>query len=159
MNIVMSWNSATKTVDILNKHLASLRIIASTETELGYGGMIVLSTDVNATKAKGLRGWIESTGKTMTNRLFCSRMVDSVIQDKATQQGLQIGWSVGRMFKGRYFSPKSKKPFNEKSFSVDLRGAPIDFVKEVGAALAKKFNQEAVLIIDHKSGKSSLLEP
>ena len=126
-------------------------------TELPYGGMVVMSTDVNAT-AGGIKGVAKRALKTWYNRLMRSKKVDEAVKEQIKDKGVDTGWSVGNLFKGRYYSQKSQKQFNEKSFAVDIRGVPFDFVEGVAKSLMKKFDQESVLVIDHESGKSYLLD-
>jgi len=117
------------------------------------GGMVVMSTDVNATQAKGIvnkaKGWV----KTWANRLLKNRRVDDEVKKLIKERGLDTGWSVGNLFRGRYYSPKSGQTFNEKSFSVDIRGVPFDFVVKVAEALRKRFDQESVMVINHEDNK------
>jgi len=127
--------------------------------ELEPGGMIVMSTDVNATVGKGkLKGWAKGFLKTWFNRIMRSRKVDETMKQLLQEKGLDSGWSIGNLFRGRYYSPKSGDTFNEKSFSIDIRGVPFDFVKDVAKVLAKKFDQESVLVVDNKSGRTFLLD-
>lgn len=127
--------------------------------ELEPGGMVVMSTDVNATVGKGkIKGWAKGFMKTWFNRIMRSRKIDDTMKELLTKQGLDSGWSIGNLFKGRYFSPKSGDTFNEKSFSLDIRGVPFKFVKDVAKVLAKKFDQESVLVVDNKSGRTFLLD-
>ena len=86
-------------------------------------------------------------------------LVNDVLTDYVKKNSVETGWSIGNLFRGRYYNPKENLNFSEKSFSVDIRGADMKLVKDVGELLAKKFDQQAVLIIDHKTGKSSLLYP
>lgn len=125
--------------------------------DLGYGGMIVLSTDVNAEEGRGALAKIKSIGKSMLQRFFRQRTTDETIKKLVDEYGIDTGWSVGNLFKGRYRSPKTGENFNEKSYAIDIRGADMDFVKKVGKVLAKKFEQESVLLVDHETGRSFLL--
>jgi hypothetical protein len=122
------------------------------------GGMIVMSTDVNATSAKGIvnkaKGWV----KTWANRLLKSRRVDDEVKRLIEERGLDTGWSVGNLFRGRYYSPKSGQTFNEKSFSVDIRGVPFDFVVKVAEALRVRFDQESVMVINHQNNKVQFVD-
>ena len=74
------------------------------------------------------------------------------------ERGMDSGWSIGNLFKGRYYSPKGGKVWNEKSFSVDIRGVPFQFVKDVARVLMKKFDQESVLVVDNKTNRTFLLD-
>jgi hypothetical protein len=130
------------------------RRVAWVSNPLEYaGGMVVMSTDVNATTGKGIKNWAKGLLKTWHNRLFKEKKVDEEIQKLVKERGLDTGWSIGNLFKGRYYSPKSDQTFNEKSFSIDIRGVPFDFVTKVADALRKKFDQESVMVINHANNK------
>jgi len=134
------------------------RIASADISDLGYGGMIVLSTDVNI-GGSGLKGKIKNLARTFVQRWFKDKLVDEEISKYIKEKKIETGWSIGNLFKGRYYSPKIDATFNEKSFSIDIRGAEFDFVKEVAKKIGKRFKQESVLIINHETGKSSLLFP
>lgn len=153
-SLYMSPDGSIQELD--SKHAGMAGRIAGL-TELPYGGMVVLSTDVNAT-AGGIKGVAKRALKTWYNRFTRSKKVDEAVKEQVMKKGIDTGWSVGNLFRGRYFSKKSGKQFNEKSFSVDIRGVPFDFVKGVAKSLMKKFDQESVLVINHENGKSFLLD-
>ena len=128
------------------------------EMELKPGGMVVLSTDVNATMSKSTflnkaKGYL----MTWYNRLFKNRLIDEELTKLVMEKGLETGWSIGNLFRGRYLSPKSKNVFNEKSLAVDIRGVDFDFVKEAGMALGRDLHQESVLLVDHSNGRTFLV--
>ena len=126
--------------------------------ELSPGGMIVMSTDVNATGGSRIKGLAKKFIKTWMNRMLRSRKIDESMKELLIEKGLDSGWSVGNLFRGRYFSPKSGETFSEKSFSVDIRGVPFKFVEEVAEVLRKKFDQESVLVVNNINGKTYLLD-
>lgn len=121
------------------------------------GGMIVMSTDVNATSL-GIKGFAKRKLKTWYNRITRSDKVDKVIKKKLQEQGMETGWSIGNLFQGRYYSPKANKKFDEKSFSIEMRGVPFKFVKEVGKDLMKKFDQESVLLVNFKNNNTMIMD-
>lgn len=125
--------------------------------ELQPGGMIVLSTDVNAAGLPGILGKAKQKMKTWWNRLTKSRKVDENVRELLMKQGLETGWSVGNLFRGRYLS-KSGQTFNEKSFAVDIRGVPFDFIKDAAETLRQAFDQEAVLVVDHSNNKTYIMD-
>jgi len=133
------------------------RRVAGT-TELPPGGMVVMSTDVNAVGGSGLKGFAKKLLKTWWNRIMKSRKVDDELKKLIKERGVDTGWSIGNLFKGRYFSQKSGTTFNEKSFSVDIRGVPFPFVEKVAQALRKKFDQEAVLVVNHENNRTYLMD-
>lgn len=124
---------------------------------LDFGGMIVMSTDVNATGGNSLKSKLKSLTKTWFNRFMRSRKTDETMRELIKERGIDTGWSIGNLFKGRYFSPKSGQTFNEKSFAIDILGVPFDFVKDVAKVIRKKFDQESVLVINHKDNRPYLL--
>ena len=136
----------------------SRKIAGEPDITLKPGGMIVMSTDVNAASESGLIGKIKGFLKTFYNRLFKNELVDTELSRLVREKGLETGWSIGNLFRGRYYSPTSKQVFNEKSFSIDIRGVDFDFVKEAGRFLGKDFEQEKVLLIDHSSGRTLLID-
>lgn len=128
-----------------------------TEVDIGYGGMIIFSTDVNSNAGPGLKGKIKSIVKTFWNRFTRKHKIDDSIMELVKEKGISTGWSIGNFFKGRYYDQENGHLFNEKSLCVDLRGADIKFVKKVADKLRKVFDQQSVLVVNHKTGKSSLI--
>lgn len=134
------------------------RSVTGFEEELAPGGMVVLSTDVNATVEKGsfvnkAKGML----RTWYNRAMKNVLVDDEMKKLVKERGVDTGWSIGNLFRGRYFSPKSQKTFDEKSFAVDIRGVPFDFVKEAARNLGRDFKQESVLVVDYSNGRTFIL--
>lgn len=161
-NFILGWDNKTASFiekSGLKKRIASLLLRAEEDLFLGYGGMIVISSNVNALTGKGLLGKVKAFGQTMLNRWYKDKYTDDEIRALAKKYRIDTGWSVGNLFKGHYYSPDSGDSFDEQSFSIDVRGAPLSFVKEVAKALARKFKQESVLLIDHETNKSFLVKP
>lgn len=130
------------------------RRVAGLSDALDYaGGMIVMSTDVNATAGRGFKNWAKGLLKTWHNRLFKDKKVDEEIKRLVEERGLDTGWTIGNLFKGRYYSPKSGQTFNEKSFAIDIRGVPFEFVVDIAEALRKKFDQESVMVVNHANNQ------
>ena len=94
--------------------------------------------------------------KTFMNRVTRSGRIDKELARMMDKGGIDAGWSIGNLYRGRYHSP-SGQVFNEKSFTVDIRGVPFKFVEQAGEALRKKFDQETVLLVDHSDNKAWLL--
>ena len=133
--------------------------IAGVSSPLEFdGGMVVMSTDVNATQGKGIANWAKGLLKTWGNRLLKDRKVDEELKKLVKERGMDTGWSIGNLFRGRYYSPKTDQNFNEKSFSVDIRGVPFEFVLKAAKALRKKFDQESVMVINHKNNKVQFVD-
>lgn len=126
-------------------------------TELPFGGMVVMSTDVNATST-GIKGMAKRLVKTVMNRVLRSKKIDEAVKEQVKEKGIDTGWSIGNLFKGRYYSRKSDQQFNEKSFAVDIRGVPFDFVVDVAKTLMKKFDQEGVLLVNHETGRPYMMD-
>lgn len=127
-------------------------------TELEPGGLIVMSADVNAEAGSGVKNWAKGFMKTWWDRLTRSKSVDDELKRLIKKRGMDTGWSIGNLFKGRYYSKSLDKMFSEKSFSIEIRGVPFDFVREAGEVLRKKFDQEAVLLVDYDGNKTYLLD-
>jgi len=136
-------------------------LFSYTEEDLGEsGGMIVCSTDVNSNAESGILGFLKGKWETFLNRLFRSRKVkDTITNFKEYKDLYGVGYSQGNLFKGSYFDRKSNKTFNEKSFSVDIRGLPIDMVKDLAVEMCKRFNQQSVLFVNHENNRASLIYP
>jgi hypothetical protein len=117
---------------------------------------IVLSTDVNAERSSGWFGKVKGWAKTMMNRLFKQQRVDDIIEDSATK-GEVTGWSVGRLFDGRYFDRNTGKKYDEKSFTIEIRGIAEKIARKLAVGLAKKFEQQSVLLINLKNQRSRLV--
>lgn len=122
------------------------------------GGMIVLSTDVNV-GVNSLASKIKSLYITFMNRVFKTRHVDKPILKYFKKHNINSGWSVGRLFHGRYYSSKTDQLFNEKSFAVDVRGIPMKDVYRIAIILSDDFKQESVLVVNHKNNTHALISP
>ena len=144
-------------VDYKEWKLARNIVKSYTEVDIGYGGMIVFSTDVNSNSSRGIKGKVKSFIKTWWNRLTRKNKIDKDVMEEVKKKGISTGWSIGNLFRGRYFDQKNGTLFNEKSLCVDLRGANMKFVKDIADKFRKTFDQQSVLVINHKTGKSSLI--
>ena len=134
------------------------RKLVGWEMELKPGGMVVMSTDVNATVSKSsLVGKVKGFLRTWYNRLFRTHKVDEEMSKMVQEKGLETGWSIGNLFSGRYYSPDKKQTFNEQSMAIDIRGVDFDFVKEAGKRLGFDFGQESVLLVDHSNGRTLMM--
>jgi dTDP-4-dehydrorhamnose 3,5-epimerase len=87
------------------------------DIELSPGGMIVLSTDVNATAGAGWVSVAKRLLQTWWNRTWRNKIVDEELSQEMKEKGVESGWSIGNLFRGRYFSPKTNQTYNEKSFN------------------------------------------
>ena len=154
-NLVLASDGTVKEYSPLASRVA--RQILGDE-ELSPGGMIVVSTDVNAKAGKGWVGWAKKYVQTWRNRLLKVKIVDEELSNEMKEKGMESGWSVGNLFRGRFYSTKTGKTFNEKSFCIDIRGVPFDFVKDAARKLGKEFNQESVLVVDHSNGRTFIID-
>lgn len=107
------------------------------------GGIIVLSTDVNASKMSGNRfvNWLKQKIKTFSNRFNADKKVNGLLKGA---EGVQ-GWTVGKFLRGRYVG-KNGQVFDENSLSVEIVGIKLDKLLAVAEDLCKEFDQETVLV-------------
>ena len=106
------------------------------------GGIIVLSTDVNAVELDTNRfiNWIKQKYTTIKNRLLFNKKIDKIAQSHDL-----VGWTVGRFLNGRYTS-KRGAVFSENSLSVEIVGVTVEQLIGVAEELCSNFNQETVLV-------------
>lgn len=126
------------------------------------GGMIILSTDVNAMSEGGVLGRIKNWLKTQKQRyLSRKKQSEKAIEEEKIKSGLdQVGWTFGNLFDGRFTTEINGeiKVFDEKSFAIDISGVDFKFVEEVAKNLVKKFNQKSALLINNQTNERMLLE-
>ena len=123
------------------------------------GGLIVCSTDVNSNAGKGMFSWIKSRFDTFINRVTKNTKVDRAVKEAISTYGIDINYSIGNLFHGKYTDRKTGKTFDEKSFSIDLRGVPFEMVKDIAENICKRFNQQSVLVVNHKNNQPGLIYP
>lgn len=113
------------------------------------GGIIVLSTDVNAEILSNnkLVNWIKQKATTIKNRITYKHMIDKRAQEKDF-----IGWTVGKYLNGRY-TAKDGSVFDENSISIEVLGVDFDTLVDFATRLCKDFKQETVLLKDYESGR------
>lgn len=125
-----------------------------------YGGMIVCSTDVNSNAERGIMSFLKSKWETLLNRIFNVKRVKDVVQLFQTKKGIvEIGYSQGNLFHGKYIDKENNQEFNEKSFAIDLRGLNFETVKQLAVDVCKRFNQQSVMVVNHENNKTSLIFP
>jgi len=158
LSFFLSYDPATEEFLELDEQTVRIahRIASDEELELSPGGQVVLSTDVNVDKS--VLGRIKGWAKSALNRLFRSRKVDEAILDILKQKGLSTGWSIGNLFKGRYYDRETDTLYNEKSFTIDIRGMEMSVVRDIAKALGKKFDQKEVLVVDNSTGQARLIK-
>ncbi len=106
------------------------------------GGMIVFSTDVNATKESGFVGRIKSFLQSVYNKMTVSSRVKNTVLKTAS------GFSLGNFFRGVYKSDDGKQ-YDETSLSVEVIGVESKTLELLATDIAKEFNQETVLVKDY----------
>jgi len=122
------------------------------------GGMLVLSTDVNAEGMPGFKGKLVSIVKSLYQRVMKNWLVKDVMDPMFKQRGEDSGWSIGNLFRGRFFDSKTGNVYDEKSFAIDVRGVELDFLEKVAEKLGKKFKQRSVLLIDNGTGRGKFVQ-
>lgn len=126
------------------------------------GGMITFSTDVNdylenidtGTIKKFLMKLYYST----MNHIFRERMLTNMIREWQKALGPKGekffgGFTIGKGFKGRWVNPKSKKVFDERSFTIELGGLPSELLLLFATQLCQKFKQDSVLVKDFNTDR------
>ena len=126
----------------------------------GKGGMIVLSTDINSNAGKGIWNTIRNKWLgTLLNRMKRVRKVDKVVNEISDANSISIAYSIGpNNLHGKYYDMKTNEAFDERSFTIDLRGLPIKIVYQIAEKLCYEFNQQSVLVINHANNKSVLVK-
>jgi hypothetical protein len=112
----------------------------------GKGGMILLSTDVNATVGKGIRSWLAAKLRTSWQRRMRDTLVDQVILEQLANASVVVGWSIGATVVGRYYDPEKKVLYVERSFSVEVLDAPYPLLKAIAEKLRQAFRQQEVIL-------------
>ena len=117
------------------------------------GGVIVFSTDVNATELSSnkLINAVKKKIKTISNRVSATKKIDTI----ANKHDL-VGWTVGKFLSGRY-KAKNGTNFGENSLSVEIVGVPEDELIHIAEELCEAFNQETVLVKCYESGRIVLV--
>jgi hypothetical protein len=117
------------------------------------GGVITLSTDVNAIYKDGkeifdkIKDWLDSKLKTIDNRIHRKQKVQKVLNEIPEV----TGFTVGNFMNGRY-KDENGRIWNEKSFSVEVIGIDKDVLDMISTELSKIFNQESVMVKSYETG-------
>ena len=114
------------------------------------GGMIILSTDVNAVKLSEnkLVNWVKQKIVSVENKFAFNKKLTKL----ASKHKDIFAWSIGRYFHGRYKS-KEGYYFDEKSLSVEILGVPVKILIELAEDLCREFKQEAVMLKDYANDR------
>ncbi len=111
------------------------------------GGVITLSTDINATAGASLIGKIKAWANTLYNRMTSVGRIQKTVNTAGA-----TGMTVGRFMRGVYKS-KSGKVFDENSLSVEILYTDSNLLERIATDLAKEFNQESVLVKDYNTSE------
>jgi len=113
------------------------------------GGIIIFSTDLNATLESAetlferIRFFFKSKWKTFLNRLNVTDRLKHILLDKYKQPG----YTVGHAFRGSY-KGRNGIVFNEKSYTVELAGIESDILQLIATEICREFGQETVMVRD-----------
>lgn len=114
------------------------------------GGIIVLSTDVNAVKQdeNKIIDFIKKKAATISNRLFYKKKID-----RASKKYEDIyAWTIGKFLNGRYKADNGQI-FDENSISVELLGVDTKTLIKFAEEICRTFKQESVLVKDYANNK------
>jgi hypothetical protein len=120
----------------------------------GKGGMILLSTDVNATVGSRISDWFVANLRTFWQRRCRDRLVDRVILEQLAKAGIAVGWSIGPTILGRYYDPEQKLLYVERSFSVEILDAPYPLLSAIAEELRRTFRQQEVILKSYDTGEA-----
>ena len=117
--------------------------------EVGYGGAIVFSTDVNSVELSkwGFKNWLIQKWKTFTNRFKSMNILD-----KLRRKNDIYAWTVGKGFHGVY-TGKNGKTFDENSLVLDIIGQKFTKVVKVAKEICEEFDQECVMVKDYETNQ------
>ena len=119
------------------------------QDEVGYGGAIVFSTDVNSVELSkwGFKNWLIQKWKT-----FTSRFKSMNILDKLRRKNDIYAWTVGKGFHDVY-TGKNGKTFDENSLVLDIIGQKFTKVVKVAKEICEEFDQECVMVKDYETNQ------
>ena len=135
------YNSLDKSNDINAQVLQES--IRQELDENRLGGIIVLSTEVNAIKLSKnkLINFLKQKYLNVANSIS----KDKKIKDVLARNLSEVGWTVGNFLRGRYVD-EHKNVYDEKSFCVEINGITNNKLIKVAEDLCKEFNQDTVLV-------------
>ena len=143
-----SWSSSLLEGAVRNSFLTEYQVLEVLGEAVEYefsadekGGIIVLSTDVNAVNYSDnkVMNKIKQLYNTIKHKFTRNSTIDKVITD----QGIE-NWTIGKGFKGRYTS--KGKTFSEDSISVEIIGITTETLNKIAEELCREFTQECVLV-------------
>lgn len=118
----------------------------------GQGGVILISTDVNALAGAGIAGRLAARIRTAYQRLRKDHLVDQVILQHLARAEVAVGWSIGPTLFGRYYDPEERILYLERSFAVEILDAPYPVLKAIAKDLRQTFRQQEVILKCHETG-------
>lgn len=143
----------TEDKTLLSNKTSLLEAIDMEFEEDKQGGMVILSTDVNALpqSENKIIDWVIKKVKTLNNRLRGTKKIDDIAQEHDL-----VGWTVGHFLSGRY-TAKNGKAFGENSLSVEIIGIDTNTLIEIATELCEVFEQETVLVKNYNDKKIYLI--
>lgn len=151
-----------ETLELIERKADIIDRVAGTFEELPYGGMIVMSTDINSNAGKSMKEKIKSKLKTWYQRWIYNKASKNIIKDVLQKKGLETGFSIGVPFNGHYYDKKNNVVFEEKSFAIEILGSDkliSEVLYDIADVLAKEFNQQSILIKDYTKNKIGIYTP
>lgn len=120
-----------------------------TPSDNEQGGMIILSTEVNAMKQSENKivNWIKQKYESLKNHFTANSKIDKIAQAHDL-----VGWTVGKFLHGRY-TGHNGQVFDEKSLSIELVGIDSSTLITIAEELCHAFKQESVLVKNYNKQK------
>lgn len=115
------------------------------------GGIIIFSTDVNATlkdmfpNASDFKRKLYGIWHSVKNKMNVTKMVTNAMPHNS-------GFTLGHNFKGRYIDPSGKK-FDESSWTLEILFMSFEGVAAIAAHICRIFSQQEVLVKDNATSK------
>ena len=119
------------------------------------GGVIVLSTEINATESDShqLVDDIKQIIDTFGQRLSCNKRTRWTFFWHGRDNKESISeYSVGNFFRGGYIDDKGKK-YNEKSICLEVKGVSTKTLFKLSEMICEELKQETVLVKDLNTNK------
>jgi hypothetical protein len=118
------------------------------------GGMILLSTDVNAIVGTGIWSQLAARLSTWRQRFFRPSIVDRIVLEEIDRFGVPLGWSISEMFRGRYYDPEERVLYLERSFFVEILDAPYPMLRAIAEKLRRAFEQQEVILKSYETDEA-----
>jgi hypothetical protein len=102
-------------------------------------------------------GPISAEFQSIKNRLLRIRKTDQIMTQAMQEAGIQSGWTVGNLERGRYSTVDEetgeRQVYDENSLTISIIGVPMEVVQRIADLILEKFNQKEVLIQDNGANK------